>query len=110
VVKELECSYPTKADQQTQRRASDGPSNVAIAAPPIGQPLVSASDVFQFTLTDLKFFHHFLLAAHPHLPLGNEDVWVQQIPVFAQEVRTRTTVCCVPLIPPATSTLRALSS
>jgi hypothetical protein len=41
----------------------------------------------QFSLTDLKFFHHFLVVAHPHLPLGNEEVWVQKIPLFAQEVR-----------------------
>jgi hypothetical protein len=53
----------------------------------IPQPLVAASDALQFSLTDLKFFHHFLVVAHPHLPLGNEEVWVQKIPLFAQEVR-----------------------
>jgi hypothetical protein len=86
-IKELECKYPTKADQHVQRRTNDASCAIAIATPSIPQPLVAASDVLQFSLTDLKFFHHFLVVAHPHLPLGNEEVWVQKIPLFAQEVR-----------------------
>ena len=38
----------------------------------------------QFTLNDMQFFHHFLTISFPHLPLGNEDVWVRDIPQFAQ--------------------------
>lgn len=41
--------------------------------------------VAQFTLNDMQFFHHFLTIAYPHLPLGNDDVWVRDIPQFAQE-------------------------
>ena len=93
-IKELECQYPTKADQHVQRRANDASSAIAIATPSIPQPLVAASDALQFSLTDLKFFHHFLVVAHPHLPLGNEEVWVQKIPLFAQEVRASKQ--CVP--------------
>jgi hypothetical protein len=36
-------------------------------------------------MTDMRFFHHFLTMAYPHLPLGNETVWVNEIPKFAQE-------------------------
>jgi hypothetical protein len=86
-IKELECKYPTKADQHVQRRTNDASCAIAVAAPSVPQPLVAASDALQFSLTDLKFFHHFLVVAHPHLPLGNEEVWVQKIPLFAQEVR-----------------------
>lgn len=38
----------------------------------------------QFTLNDMQFFHHFLTISFPHLPLGNEDVWLRDIPQFAQ--------------------------
>lgn len=36
-------------------------------------------------MTDLRLFHHFLTMAYPHLPLGNEAVWINEIPKFAQE-------------------------
>ena len=36
-------------------------------------------------MTDMRLFHHFLTMAYPHLPLGNETVWVNEIPKFAQE-------------------------
>ena len=39
----------------------------------------------QFTMNDMQFFHHFLTISFPHLPLGNDDVWVRDIPQFAQE-------------------------
>lgn len=38
-----------------------------------------------FTLQDMQFFHHFLTLAYPHLPLGNDTVWVKEVPQFAQE-------------------------
>lgn len=38
-------------------------------------------------MDDMRCFHHFLTVAYPHLPLGNDSVWVQDIPVFAQQVR-----------------------
>lgn len=36
-------------------------------------------------MNDMQFFHHFLTISFPHLPLGNDDVWVRDIPQFAQE-------------------------
>ncbi len=86
-LKELECKYPTKADQHLRRRTDEASSAMVFATPSVSQPSLTTSEAFNFTLTDLKFFHHFLVVAHPHLPLGNEKVWVQKIPVFAQEVR-----------------------
>lgn len=86
VLKDLECRYPTKTDQNPKRRIADGSSDLIVPASFVPPPVLTTSEVFKFTITDLKFFHHFLVVAHPHLPLGNEKVWVEQIPVFAQEV------------------------
>jgi hypothetical protein len=33
----------------------------------------------------MRFFHHFLTTAHPYTPLGNDDVWVHEIPQFAAQ-------------------------
>lgn len=39
-----------------------------------------------FTADDLRFFHHFLIAAYPHLPFGSEDLWKTSLPASAHEV------------------------
>jgi hypothetical protein len=31
----------------------------------------------------MRFFHHFLIKAKPHLPIGNDAVWAREIPQFA---------------------------
>ena len=36
-------------------------------------------------MNDIQFFHHFLTISFPHLPLGNDEVWIRDIPQFAQE-------------------------
>ncbi|KAL9620150.1 MAG: hypothetical protein Q9160_005265 [Pyrenula sp. 1 TL-2023] len=38
-----------------------------------------------FSLTDMRLFHHFITVAYPHLPLGNESVWLNDIPLFAHQ-------------------------
>ncbi|KAE8330684.1 hypothetical protein BDV39DRAFT_190324 [Aspergillus sergii] len=38
-----------------------------------------------FTADDLRFFHHFLIAAYPHLPFGSEDLWKTSLPASAHE-------------------------
>jgi hypothetical protein len=35
-------------------------------------------------MLDMRFFHHFLTTAYPHLPIGNDHVWVNEIPQFAE--------------------------
>jgi Fungal specific transcription factor domain len=38
----------------------------------------------RITFTDLRFFHHFLTVAYPHLPAGNDSIWVMEIPKIAE--------------------------
>lgn len=33
----------------------------------------------------MRFFHHFLTIAYPHLPVDNDHVWVNEIPQFAEQ-------------------------
>ena len=37
-----------------------------------------------FSLDDMRFFHHFLIKAKPHMPVGNDAVWAKEIPQYAQ--------------------------
>ncbi|KAH6721468.1 hypothetical protein BKA61DRAFT_590793 [Leptodontidium sp. MPI-SDFR-AT-0119] len=37
----------------------------------------------EFSLTDLRLFHHFIITCFPHLPLGNSKVWVTSIASFS---------------------------
>ena len=39
-----------------------------------------------FSAVDLRFLHHFLITAYPHLPFGSEDVWQTSLPAYAHEV------------------------
>ncbi|KAK4942070.1 hypothetical protein LTR10_018106 [Elasticomyces elasticus] len=38
-----------------------------------------------FSILDMRFFHHFLTIAYPHLPVDNDQVWVHDIPQFAEQ-------------------------
>lgn len=75
-VKTVECQYPS---QQLKRDNS-----VTTRRSPT-QSLGSSPAAAQFSMNDMQFFHHFLTISFPHLPLGNDDVWVRDIPQFAQE-------------------------
>ncbi|KAF2742564.1 hypothetical protein M011DRAFT_462378 [Sporormia fimetaria CBS 119925] len=35
------------------------------------------------TMSDMRLFHHFLVTAYPHLPVGADKIWVTVIPSFA---------------------------
>lgn len=39
-----------------------------------------------FSSSDMQLFHHFLMYAYPHLPMGNESVWVRDIAAIAHSV------------------------
>jgi hypothetical protein len=39
-----------------------------------------------FSLTDMRLFHHFLMDAYPHLPVGNDSAWLSQVPLIAHHV------------------------
>jgi hypothetical protein len=65
------------------------PSPPTIASPvPIIQ-LQSTPTVF--SIKDMQFFHHFLIKAYPHLPVGADHLWTIDIPAVAHEV-------CYPLV------------
>lgn len=38
-----------------------------------------------FSLQDMRFFHHFLVKARPHVPVGNAAVWVREISQLAHQ-------------------------
>lgn len=73
-MKSFVCQYPSTAVRK-ETPVSRRPSQMLAASP-------AAS---QFSLRDMAFFHHFLTISFPHLPLGNDDVWIRDVPQFAQE-------------------------
>jgi hypothetical protein len=70
----IKCDYPILVQETT----------LTILSPtPILQP---QSTPVVFSMKDMQFFHHFLVRAYPHLPVGADKTWTMQIPAFAQEV------------------------
>jgi hypothetical protein len=39
-----------------------------------------------YSANDMRLFHHFLIEAHPCVPLEYEKVWVTEIPAFSHQV------------------------
>ena len=52
------------------------------------QNLQSPSTIF--SACDMRLLHHYIINGFPHLPLGNESVWVQDIATFAHSIRLGT--------------------
>jgi hypothetical protein len=77
----IKCEYPTLSYESSISRV---PLTV-IATSPIMQP---QSTPVVFSMKDMQFFHHFLVRAYPHLPVGADKTWTMQIPAYAQEVCT----------------------
>ncbi|KAH9876083.1 hypothetical protein J1614_003962 [Plenodomus biglobosus] len=40
-----------------------------------------------FSMADMRLFHHFLVTAYPHLPVGADKIWVSVIPSFAHNYK-----------------------
>jgi hypothetical protein len=38
-----------------------------------------------FTMEDFRLFNHFLNAAYPHVPVGNESIWTHEIPSLSSD-------------------------
>ncbi|KEF60381.1 uncharacterized protein A1O9_01941 [Exophiala aquamarina CBS 119918] len=76
LMKGITCVYP--ATEQPQRK-----SNLPLIKrnPNVSPSFCGAS----FSLLDMRFFHHFLTIAYPHLPVDNDHVWVNEIPQFAEQ-------------------------
>ncbi|KAL4781742.1 hypothetical protein BJX76DRAFT_349916 [Aspergillus varians] len=93
--RDIDCLYPTEdrervlvvanqtyariQKQSTSASPSDGHySSSTLSA----SPRISTSP---FTGDDLRFWHHFLMDARPHLPFGDEATWLSTIPAFAHD-------------------------
>jgi hypothetical protein len=66
------CEYPRIVQQQQSESSI------------IRQPQATNAS---FSMTDMRLFHHFLVRAYPHLPVGADAVWTLEVPAFAHEVR-----------------------
>ena len=78
LLKSLDCVYPPT--EQTKRKETPA---IALTKRNVGGVTGSPATA-SFTMLDMRFFHHFLTTAYPHLPIGNDHVWVNEIPQFAE--------------------------
>ncbi|KAL6707216.1 hypothetical protein ACN47E_004763 [Coniothyrium glycines] len=70
----LQCEYPANIIQATQRPLpSPHPQEVGNLRSTPGM----------FSMADMRLFHHFLITAYPHLPVGADKIWITVIPSFA---------------------------
>jgi hypothetical protein len=75
----IPCQYP-KAPQAA-------PSSLSMSVPsPIMQPQATPT---VFSMVDMRYFHHFLVRAYPHLPVGSDSIWTLHIPAYAHKVSAR---------------------
>lgn len=77
--KKLKCEYPAPRTLSALRS-----SFLYSPSPVTSVNLQSTPTVF--TLTDMRLFHHYLLDAYPHLPVGNDSAWLTQVPLIAHHV------------------------
>ncbi|KAK1140085.1 hypothetical protein N8T08_010917 [Aspergillus melleus] len=79
----MDCMYQDRSERQRARKEL---SATADAQEPLPSP-TPPRKIFgaAFTGDDLRFFHHFLLVARPHLPFGSERSWTTQVPTYAHE-------------------------
>ncbi|KAH6716696.1 hypothetical protein BKA61DRAFT_572772 [Leptodontidium sp. MPI-SDFR-AT-0119] len=74
--KSLDCKYPAPKTLAALRGSAQySPS-------PITSVNLQVTPTV-FTLTDMRLFHHYLLDAYPHLPVGNDTAWLSQVPLVA---------------------------
>ncbi|EAW12379.1 uncharacterized protein ACLA_063470 [Aspergillus clavatus NRRL 1] len=76
----MECVYPSKARKWLgpKRHPTPASRDSSLITSPAGELPMTA-----FSGDDMRFFHHFLVAAHPHLPYGNEHSWTMRVPRYA---------------------------
>ncbi|KAL4860616.1 hypothetical protein BDV12DRAFT_204856 [Aspergillus spectabilis] len=93
--KDFDCVYPTgdreravvvqRPHSQIRRQSTSQSPNGGGLSPSLS-PSTQLSTT-PFTGDDLRFWHHFLIDARPHLPFGDEATWLSEIPSFAHEAR-----------------------
>lgn len=76
--KELVCKYPAIKVPSLLQVCSGGAGSSLVPVPLQTTPI--------FSLIDMRFFHHFVFTAYPHLPVGNDAVWVRRVPAVAYHV------------------------
>ena len=54
------------------------------AAPQVPNSIQAIGPVFN--MVDFRLFHHFIQAAYPYHPIGNDSVWMHDIPSIASNV------------------------
>ncbi|KUJ10463.1 uncharacterized protein LY89DRAFT_656240 [Mollisia scopiformis] len=74
--KKLKCEYPAPKTLSALR------SSFLYSPNPVTSVNLQSTPTV-FTLTDMRLFHHYLLDAYPHLPVGNETAWLSQVPLIA---------------------------
>ncbi|KEF59004.1 uncharacterized protein A1O9_03847 [Exophiala aquamarina CBS 119918] len=75
------CEYPAPRLNPVNLRFGNGWA-IPLPGPPC-LPVSSVND--EFTLRDLRLFHHFLHHAYPSLPLGNQATWIRDVPQLVYE-------------------------
>ncbi|RMD39533.1 hypothetical protein DV735_g5590, partial [Chaetothyriales sp. CBS 134920] len=76
LIKGLKCLYPAL---NVHKKREAPPVPLAKRALSSMSPAATT-----FTILDMRFFHHFLTTAYPHLPLGNDHIWVNEVPLLAE--------------------------
>ncbi|TVY88274.1 Sterol uptake control protein [Lachnellula willkommii] len=76
IKKKLKCTYPAPKTLLALR------SSAVYSSSPIASVNLQATPT-KFTLIDMRLFHHFLLEAYPHLPVGNTSAWISEVPLIA---------------------------
>ncbi|TVY14238.1 Sterol uptake control protein 2 [Lachnellula arida] len=74
--KKLKCIYPAPKTLLALR------GSAVYSSSPIASVNLQATPT-KFTSIDLRLFHHFLLEAYPHLPVGNTSAWISEVPLIA---------------------------
>ncbi|KAL4749472.1 hypothetical protein BDW72DRAFT_204738 [Aspergillus terricola var. indicus] len=86
--KELDCVYPLPKPYtavQLQRTSTPASPNDGRSSSPSASLLSARISATPFSGDDLRFWHHFLVDARPHLPFGDEGTWISTIPAFAHD-------------------------
>ncbi|KAF2273214.1 uncharacterized protein EI97DRAFT_164434 [Westerdykella ornata] len=82
--KHPECNHCIKAGLQCEYPANIIQSGHRTPTSPSPQEMVHLrSTPGAFTMSDMRLFHHFLITAYPHLPVGADKIWITVIPGFA---------------------------
>jgi hypothetical protein len=87
--RDMECVYPSKVrDWLGTGKQTASRRDAAIASPQNGKEVSPSQGlaVSPFSGDDLRFFHHYLVVARPHLPFGSEEIWATEVPRYAHEV------------------------